>query len=251
VATWRHARLAVRRRATDWISRNGARFNRVVVLQNLVNSGLGLTRNAGFAAAETPYVIPLDADNRLLPKCLGTCLAAIQAHGAAFAYPSIHQFGDIQQVVGAEAYWPARRGGGNFIDAKALVAKSAWAAAGGYDHVRFGWEDYDFWCRLAALGMWGTPIADILCEYRVHAASMLRRSTDIEANKLELAKDLERRHHWVNVSQALATKAATKPPRRRKSRPSGQTGESRLNAVAASGDTPQASDDGHRATARR
>ena len=27
--------------------------------------------------------------------------------------------------------------------------RSAWAAVGGYDHIQFGWEDYDFWCKLA------------------------------------------------------------------------------------------------------
>jgi glycosyltransferase involved in cell wall biosynthesis len=204
--------------AQEWTQRNGARFNRVVLVQNLVNSGLGLARNAGFAIAETPYVMLLDADNRLLPKCLGTCLSAIQAQGAAFAYPMIHQFGDVQQVIGAEPFWPARLGGGNFIDAMALVAKSAWAAVGGFDHVRFGWEDYDFWCRLAEHGFWGTPVGEILCEYRVHAGSMLRRSTDVAANKLKLAADLERRHPWVSVARILAAKEAAKPPRRSKRR---------------------------------
>jgi GT2 family glycosyltransferase len=168
--------------------------------------------------AETPYVMPLDADNRLLPKCLSNCLAAIREHGAAFAYPSIVQFGDTQQVVDAAPYWPARLGGGNFIDAMALVAKSAWAAVGGYDHVRFGWEDYDFWCHLAEHGFWGTPVKDILCEYRVHRASMLRRTTDVENNKLQLAADLERRHPWVSVARILEAAKAVQPPPRQSSR---------------------------------
>jgi glycosyltransferase involved in cell wall biosynthesis len=230
---------------TEWVNRNGARFNRVVILQNLVNSGLGLTRNAGFAAAETPYVMPLDADNRLLPQCLGTCLAAIQADGAAFAYPSIYQFGETQRATNAEPYWPARLSGGNFIDAMAMVAQSAWAAVGGYDHVRFGWEDYDFWCRMAAQGMWGVPIAAILCEYRVHAASMLRVSTDVEANKLALAEDLERRHHWVNVAHVLATKKATKLPHRQKVRQAAKTGAPRRPMVAALADAAHRSNGRH------
>jgi GT2 family glycosyltransferase len=219
----------------DWVARNGARFNRVVILQNLVNSGLGLTRNAGFAVAETPFVLPLDADNRILPHCLGACLAAVQAAGAAYAYPSIRQFGDVEQVVGAEAYWPARLAGGNFIDAMALVSKAAWASVGGYDHVRFGWEDYDFWCRLAEHGFWGVPMREILAEYRVHGGSMLRRTTDVKANKLELTADLERRHPWVTVARVEAAAEAAKPPKPARRRRGGKKAAVRGSVALAHG----------------
>ena len=46
-------------------------------------------------------------------------------------------------------YDPQRFVAGNYIDAMALVSKEAWAMVGGYDHVRYGWEDYDFWSRMA------------------------------------------------------------------------------------------------------
>ena len=62
--------------ARAWLERNAARFNRVLLLRNAANAGLGVTRNAGFAAAETPYVLPLDADDRLLPGCCEALLRA-------------------------------------------------------------------------------------------------------------------------------------------------------------------------------
>ena len=34
-----------------------------------------------------------------------------------------------------------------------MVSKEAWAMVGGYHHVRHGWEDYDFWARLAEIGL--------------------------------------------------------------------------------------------------
>ena len=36
-----------------WAERHAARFNRIVVIRNSANAGLGLSRNAGFAAAES------------------------------------------------------------------------------------------------------------------------------------------------------------------------------------------------------
>jgi glycosyltransferase involved in cell wall biosynthesis len=190
--------------ARQWLERHGARFNRALLLRNRENSGLGLTRNAGFDAAETPFVLPLDADNRLLPKCAESCLRSIKESGAAFAYPQIQKFGELTEVIGDVPYDPVRFIGGNFIDAMALVAKPAWASVGGYDHVRFGWEDYDFWCRLVEHGFWGQPVPEILAEYRVHAQSMLRTVTEAAENKRRLLEDMERRHPWLRVAAVTA-----------------------------------------------
>ena len=37
----------------------------------------------------------------------------------------------------------------------ALICKWAWAGVGGYTHIQYGWEDYDFWCRCVEFGFWG------------------------------------------------------------------------------------------------
>ncbi|OYX34661.1 MAG: hypothetical protein B7Y99_05015, partial [Caulobacterales bacterium 32-69-10] len=84
----------------------------------------------------------------------------------------------------------------------ALVRRSAWAAVGGYDHIRFGWEDYDFWCKLVEQGMFGEQVAEVLAEYRVHNDSMLRSQTDVNANKRRLLADIHRRHPWLRVAEA-------------------------------------------------
>ena len=191
--------------ACEWAARNTQRFNRLLVLSNLANSHLGPTRNVGFDAAETLYVFPLDADNRLLPDCLARCLETIRSSRAAFAYPVIQQFGASQMVVGDQPYDAARLTSGNYIDAMALVSKSAWALVGGYDDVRFGWEDYDFWCRLAERGLPGVAVGGKpVAEYRVHGSSMLRTSTDMTHNKASLVADIERRHPWVEIDVAPA-----------------------------------------------
>jgi glycosyltransferase involved in cell wall biosynthesis len=187
------------RMVLDWVRGHAHRFNRITVLQHTKNSGLGFARNSGFAAAETPYVLPLDADNRLRPAAAATLLAHIEKANAAFAYPEIQEFGTKGEVFGKEPYSTLRLQRGNYIDAMALVRKSAWALVGGYDHVQYGWEDYDFWCRLAEYGEFGVQVPEVLADYRVHRQSMLHTTTEIRDHKNDLVDDLKRRHPWLDV----------------------------------------------------
>lgn len=183
----------------SWMRAHEGRFNRIRLLRHVANAGLGFARNSGFADAETEFVLPLDADNRLRPEACAQLLAALEASGAAFAYPAIRQFGDKSDVFGTTPYSVLRLACGNYIDAMALVRKSAWAGAGGYDHVRYGWEDFDFWCRLAERGQYGINVPDVLADYRVHAASMLHTMTEVRDHKNDLVDDLTRRHPWLDV----------------------------------------------------
>jgi glycosyltransferase involved in cell wall biosynthesis/GT2 family glycosyltransferase len=196
----------------DWMRRNAERFNRAVVKRNAVNSGLGPSRNAGIDAAETPFVMLLDADNRLLADCCESCLKEMRRSQAAFVYPSIRLFGTAEGVMGDHAYRPARLVGEPYIDAMALVAKDAWAAVGGYDAVRFGWEDYDFWCRMAERGFAGSHASEVLAEYRIHGRSMLRTSTDVLENKRKLVADIKRRHPWLSIVVPAAPQASPRAP---------------------------------------
>ena len=188
--------------ALEWLQRHAARFNRIVLVRNGQNAGLGASRNVGFSHAETPWLLPLDADNLLRPACCETLLAAARESGAAFAYPVIQEFGGRTGVMGTAPFEPHRLVGGNYIDAMALVARSAWAAVGGYASMRDGWEDYDFWCALAEAGLHGVGLGgDPLADYRVHAGSMLAQVTDIPATKARVIQNIERRHPWLHVTR--------------------------------------------------
>jgi glycosyltransferase involved in cell wall biosynthesis len=183
--------------ARAWMLAHRHRFGRLVLARNEANAKLGPTRNVGFALAETRYVVQLDADNRLLPDFSARCLEVAEATGAAFVHPMIQCFGDSDEIIGKSPYAPLGLASGNSIDAMALVQVAAWAGAGGADDVRFGWEDYDLWCRFAERGMFGAHVPEVLAEYRVHAGSMLRTSTDLADNKRSLIADMRARHPWV------------------------------------------------------
>jgi GT2 family glycosyltransferase/glycosyltransferase involved in cell wall biosynthesis/SAM-dependent methyltransferase len=185
--------------ATEWAERNAVRFNRIAVLKNKANSGLAFCRNSGFAAACTTYVLPLDADNQLGPSCCERLLETIQQGGAAFVYSTIQHFGASNDLLSDAPYEGQHLVNANYIDAMALVSKEAWAIIGGYDHVRHGWEDYDFWCRLAEHGLGGEWLPEVLAYYRVHAKSMIKQQTMVPGNFTRLMADFKRRHPWVSL----------------------------------------------------
>jgi glycosyltransferase involved in cell wall biosynthesis len=189
--------------AKHWVERHATHLNRVVVMRNRANAGLGLARNVGFAAAETPYVLPLDADNRLRPECCAALLRHAEESGAAFVYPLIREFGESDHLRKAFPYAPARLIGVPFIDAMALVSVAAWAGVGGYSNTRLGWEDYDFWCRMAEAGLAGIQVpGEPLAEYRVHGGSMLRAITESADAKPRVVEEMTRRHPWLSLVDA-------------------------------------------------
>lgn len=182
----------------SWMERHVRRFTRVALVQNLNNSFLGSARNVGFSYAEAQYVMPLDPDNMLLPACLSKCLQVIKREHSAMVYPKIQQFGDGDGVMGILPWSPSRLATGNYIDAMAMVRRSAWAHVGGYENI-YGWEDYDLWCKFAECGLWGANAGEVLAKYRVHASSMLRVHTHETEREQRLFREMSARHPWLRL----------------------------------------------------
>ncbi|MFM8893105.1 MAG: glycosyltransferase [Planctomycetia bacterium] len=230
-----------------WLKKHGGRFVTATLLRNRVNSGLSLTRNAGFAWASAPLVFPLDADNVLDPHCLAALRDALSVSTAAAAHPTLARFGLDETVLPALPWSPDRLRHGNYIDAMALIRRSAWARCGGYARIPYGWEDYDFWCVLVEEGLWSQAVPAAVGRYRVHGTSMLHTTTDVPANRRRLVEVLEHRHPWLDIPLPSASGAAsagtTAPPRS----PQSTCGDSPAKApcrepaeqaTSATGDTP-------------
>lgn len=183
--------------ASQWISEHKDRFNRVMLIKNIVNSGLGLTKNVGFFNAETLFVIPLDPDKKLMANFAATCLTKIKETSAAFVYPNIQRVGEDKSAMAAQAYDPMLFTCGNYVDAMALIRLSAWAYVGGYHHLEFGWEDYDFWCRFVEHGLFGYHVDEILATYGVHDKSKWGRVSRPET-KAKIRADIGKSHPWLN-----------------------------------------------------
>ena len=116
------------------------------------NCGLGAALNAGIRRAKGEFILPLASDNRLrdaylnegvflLKKniCLGVVYADAEYFDERTGRCDVQEFNLLSLIRG------------NFIDACALFRKKLWEEVGGYDEQMpwTGWEDWDFWLRVA------------------------------------------------------------------------------------------------------
>lgn len=184
----------------SWAERHAGGFHSFTLLQNRENVHLSMTRNAGIDFSRSEYVMLLDADNLLLPKCLEWCAKALdEAPTAAAAYPMLEVFGSWDGTLSTGSWNPYKFRTSNYIDAMAMIRKAHWVAVGGYIPQRAGWEDYELWCRFAEHGFWAVHVPEVAARYRVHGHSMLRTNTDLPQTKKGLVEYMHRLHPWLNI----------------------------------------------------
>src|SRR5215831_2476782 len=184
--------------ARNWLEQNGARLAHAKLLAHSTNRGLAQARNTAFESATNEFVFVLDADNEIYPDAIARLLAACRAKNAEAAFSRIEKFGD-ETGTGGDTWNPARLARGNYIDAMALIRKSAWQKAGGYTQPADiqGWEDYDLWCKFVELGFKGAFVPELLCRYRVHGTSMLNTTTNPNLEQIKV--EMTRRHPWLRL----------------------------------------------------
>lgn len=182
-------------RCRSWMERHACRFERTLLLRHRGNRGLAEARNTAFAAARTDFVFVLDADNAIYPRALQRLLEAARDASADAAYSQLEFHGDQIGLSPSDVWSRERLRRGPYIDAMALISRSVWREVGGYSHIEGGWEDFDFWCKLAEHGTSALFVPEVLCRYRVHATSMLR--TDTAAAQAQIQVEMTVRHPWL------------------------------------------------------
>ena len=181
----------------DWMAAHADRFERVRLLRQPVNRGLPAARNLAFETAQAQAVMVLDADNALRPPAIARLLEALEDSDAACAYAQLTFFGTGTGLGVADVWRRDSFKRDNYVDAMALVSREAWRAVGGYADIDYGWEDYDFWCKLVEAGLEGVYVPELLCRYHVRTASMLR--TETTAERARLVHGMMARHPWLEL----------------------------------------------------
>lgn len=154
---------------------NGLDTERFTVVRQ-ANTGLAKARNNGIRMAKGPYIVPLDADNRLRPAMVERGVQVLDSRSDVdIVYGDAYYFGDEEKrwVVGDYDFKLLVER--NRIDACACFRKSMWERLGGYDeHMPvMGYEDWDFWLRASVQGATFHYVPEILFDYRLRGGSML------------------------------------------------------------------------------
>ena len=156
-----------------------------VVLQE--NKGVAASRNNAIKIAKGEFIIPLDADNRLLKPYFFEGLKILLEN------PEIGVvYGDAQVIGEKSGTWvnhPMQLEQiifENYIDNCTILRKSAWESIGGYDenapfHTR---EDWYFWLGLIGKGWKFFHLNEFCFEYRFLENSKVRTRFSNPKNRL-------------------------------------------------------------------
>lgn len=176
------------------------------------NAGPGAARNTAIAAATTPFILPLDADDRLAPRA-----AELGARHLA-ADPDAGIVAGTMVLIGvASGRKECTYSGiesmlhGTTIPNISMFRRQDWQTVGGYpEEIRRG-EDWAFWLRLLALGRGVSVVPDDFYEYRVSDLQSTARvdplASAVGSNfVLDENRELFARHPDVIIEDLLATR---------------------------------------------
>jgi glycosyltransferase involved in cell wall biosynthesis len=164
------------------------------------NAGPAAARNAGIRATDSPYLLMLDADDRLPPDALEVLLEALEADPrAGYAYGTMRHFGDWSGEVDFPDFDPYRLLYRGIVGWIGLLRRRTWEEVGGYDTELGGMEDWNL--TLAALehGWHGRKVDHVVLDYRKHDWSGVERD---RARHRELFKRMRARHPDLYAREA-------------------------------------------------
>ena len=149
-------------------------------------SGPGAARNAGLALARAPLVLFLDADDYLVPDALAQFLEAYVATQGRYIYSDwfAYRGGEMvhdEAIEYSQSEWLYK----GYHAVSALIPAEWCRAVGGFDETIRGWEDWDFFLKLAIAGYCGHRHAAPLLVYRQDTGTIrdvsLHRSDELLA----------------------------------------------------------------------
>lgn len=165
--------------ARTWVTRDN-RFS--YQFQN--NAGVSSARNNGIAEAKGDFILPLDADDIIMPSYVKKAIDQFKEFPTLkLVYCKAEKFGLVNEEWELRPFSLRNLAKGNQIFNSAVFRKTEWERIGGYDNkLLYGYEDWDFWINMLKDGGEVHQIPEILFLYRIKDSS---RNKDISENQFE------------------------------------------------------------------
>jgi hypothetical protein len=144
----------------------------VVVIEDTDGRGAGWARNQAISVCNTPFILPLDADDTLRPDTVERMLSVYQR--GKYVYADDWQGDSLHQTPDANVYID-----GTWHTVSCLVPTVYAKQVGGFDETLPALEDLAFYLSLQAIGVCGVRCPHPLLNYSEHG----RRSRDFKNHK--------------------------------------------------------------------
>lgn len=146
------------------------------------NKGLPAARNIGIRASTAPYILPLDADDRLRPAYVEHGIRILDANPkVGVVYGDLQFFGTMNHRRTIGPLDSLRLMQQNYINPCAVFRRAVWQQNQGYDETMTdGFEDWEFWIGAVEHGWQFAYVPEILFDYRKAEDSMYIRACKVE-----------------------------------------------------------------------
>lgn len=145
------------------------------IVVNQENKGLPSARNAGISVAKGKYILPLDADDMIMPTFLEKAVKVLEENKkVGIVGGATELFGDQTGVFPLPKYKKHSFLLRNCLVCSCMFRRDDWARVGGYNpNMKLGLEDWDFWLALIEIGRKVYQFDEVLFKYRKYGITMI------------------------------------------------------------------------------
>lgn len=174
------------------IAQRFAAIHSQIRLLSQSNQGVCYARNAAIAVARGKYILPVDADNLLMPEFIAQAVKILEEQpNTLVVAPTIIRFGTRQGILRLPPFSLRRLAQRNLIDTCALYRRADWVRVGGYCTELQAREDWEFWIALLKDGGEVVVLPTVGLKYRCRKTS--KRIADRQLDR-QVILTLNRRH---------------------------------------------------------
>jgi glycosyltransferase involved in cell wall biosynthesis len=144
------------------------------------NRGLSSARNLGISQAKGEFILPLDADDKIMKNYTTGAIEAFENDfSLKIVYCKAEKFGEETGNWILPSFSLATLARENMIFCTAFFKKSDWVLVGGYDvNMIYGLEDWELWISILKGGGGVKCLEEIYFLYRTKPDSMIKRLDD-------------------------------------------------------------------------